>query len=108
MKIWNKKGQNILDTWPEILTVVLLIIGFFVSISLGSMVFTYIVISLIGFMAGRFLRYRKTAFPFYLIIFGLLLGFVLGARYGNWKVMIFLFALFTAISWYLHEKKILK
>lgn len=109
MKLFrNKRGFNVLERWTEFFFLILLIIGFVVSISIGSAFFSYLVILLFGGMAGRFLNYRKAMFPFYLIILGLLIGYIIGSRYGNWRVNLFCFIVGAAISWYLHEKKILK
>jgi len=104
----NKKGINFLDSWAEFFFLVMLIIGFVVSVAIGSAFFSYVVIFLFGGMAGRFLNYRKIAFPFYLVVVGLLIGYVIGSRYGNWRVNLFCFVAGVAISWYLHGKRILK
>ncbi len=101
----EKKGViNILTSWVELGFLILLIIGFFISLNIGSAFFSYIIIFLFGLMAGRFLQQRKAAFPFYLIVLGLLVGYILGAKYGSWKTIVFLFALSTVISWYAHDK----
>ena len=103
-----KKGVNFLDKWVEFFFLVLLFIGFFVSLSIGSAFFSYLVILLFGGMAGRFLSFRKKMLPFYLVIIGLLIGYILGSRYGEWRVNLFMFIIGMSISWYLHEKLILK
>ncbi|MCX6706521.1 MAG: hypothetical protein NT001_00040 [Candidatus Woesearchaeota archaeon] len=104
----NKKGFEFLDKWVEIFFVILLIIGFIVSISIRSAFFSYVVIFLFGFMSGRFLQIRKNMVPFYLVIFGLLIGYMLGSTYGSWKVILLCFIIGTSISWYLHEKGYLR
>ena len=70
----------------------------------GSAVISYIVITLSGFMGGR-IWYRikenlKT--PWIVILFGFLVGFVLGSFYGNKKIIILLYVVGIAISYYLH------
>ncbi|MBU0535728.1 MAG: hypothetical protein KKE20_02095 [Nanoarchaeota archaeon] len=107
-KLYNKKGEGFLDNWVEIFFLILLIIGFVISVSIGSAFFSYVVIFLFGLMAGRFLQLRKNMVPFYLVVLGLLVGYILGSRYGNWKIIIFCFLLGTAISWYAHEKEYLR
>jgi hypothetical protein len=104
----SKKSYEFLETWVELFFFVLLVIAFIISVSLGSAFFTYIVILLLGLMAGRFLQKRKKQFPFYLVILGGLIGFVLGTRYANWKVTVFLFIVGVSISFYVHEKGYLK
>ena len=102
----NKKGViNILRNWVELVFLILLIAGFLFSINIGSAMLSYLIIFLFGLMAGRFLQQRKSSFPFYLIVLGLVIGYVLGSKYGNWKTIIILFVLGTVISWYAHDKK---
>lgn len=104
----SKKGFSYLDKWAELFFLVLLIVGFVISVSVGSAFFSYVVVLLFGLMAGRFLNYRKSMFPFYLVILGLLVGYILGSRYGNWRLNLFFFVVGAAVSWVLHSKKILK
>lgn len=105
----NKKGVlDIGERWVELGFLVLLVIGFIISILLGSAFFSYIVIFLSGMMFGRMLQIRKSQFPYYIIVLGFLLGYILGTRYGNWKIILFLFILGTILSFYLHEKKIIR
>ncbi|MFO8016595.1 MAG: hypothetical protein R6U32_05810 [Candidatus Woesearchaeota archaeon] len=106
--IRHRRGINFLDQWVEFFFFVLLIIGFAVSVSIGSAFFSYVVVFLFGFMAGRFLNYRKRMLPFYLVTLGLLVGYIIGSRYGNWRITLFCFIVGAAISWFLHNKKILK
>lgn len=108
MLIKGKKAINFDETWVELFFIILLIIGFLISVSLGSAFFSYIVIFLCSFMAGRFLNLRKVSFPYYLIVLGFLIGYLLGTRYGNWKITLFVFALGFGISWYVHEKKLMR
>ena len=104
----NKKGIDFLDRWAEFFFLMMLVIGIVFSVFIGSAFFSYLVVFFFGVMAGRFLRYRKTVFPFYLVVIGLLIGYLVGSRYGSWRINLFCFVLGTAISWYLHGKKILK
>ena len=97
-----------INYWAESGFVILLIIAFILSVSVGSLVFNYIIVTIFGFMAGRYLYFRKSRFPFYLILAGGLIGYLIGARYGNWKISLFLFIAGGSISWYLHSVEILK
>lgn len=65
---------------------------------------SYVVIFLFGLLAGRLMYYRKYSFPFYIIGFALLLGYVLGTRYGQWKLVILFFLLGSAASYYAHAQ----
>ena len=104
----SRKGFEFMDKWVELFFFIVLIIGFIVSISLGSAFFSYVVIFLFGLMGGRFLQLRKGIVPFYLIVLGLLIGYILGSRYGNWKIIVFCFIIGAAISWYAHEKEYIR
>lgn len=90
--------------WVELLCFVVLVIGFLFSITLQSAMMSYVVIFLFGLLAGRLIYYRKYSFPFYIIGFALLLGYVLGTRYGQWKLVILFFLLGSAVSYYLHQQ----
>lgn len=92
------------EDWAEVIGFFLLIIGFFLAALAGSAVISYIVITLSGLMGGR-VWYRikenlKT--PWVVILFGFLVGFVLGSFYGNKKIIILLYIVGIAISYYLH------
>ena len=102
------KPFDFYERWAELFFVILLVVGFVISIIAGSAFFNYIIIFLCGVMAGRVLQVRKGRVPYYLIVFGFLIGYVLGKRYGNWRVIIFLFIIGTVISFYLHEKEYIR
>ena len=96
--------------WAEIIFFVLLIIGFLFSLAAPSAVLSYITIFAAGMMAGRLIyeRKQKLQFPYYLIIIGFLIGYLIGARYGNWQVIIVLFVLGSLLSYYMHDKGIIR
>ncbi|MBN2567091.1 hypothetical protein JXB02_03355 [Candidatus Woesearchaeota archaeon] len=96
--------------WAETYAIVLLIIGFVISLAAGSAVMSYIIIFLSGMFAGRlmYFRKRKLNFPFYLIIIGFLLGYLLGSFYGRKDIIIICFILGFILSYYLHEQKYLE
>jgi hypothetical protein len=96
--------------WPEILSFFLLVIGFFVSLGAGSAVIAYTIILLAGFSGGRvWFRVKsnlKIAWSF--VLMGFLVGFMLGSRYGDRLVFFVLYMLGISISYYLHDKGIIK
>ena len=102
---FHKKGINLLNTWVEWVSFMLLVIGFLVALFIGSAFMSYAVILLFGFMAGRVLYFKKNSFPMYMIGTGFLLGYVLGTRFGKWKIVLFCFFLGMAVSYYLHKKE---
>jgi len=97
-------------SWAEFLFFVLLIIGFLFSLAAPSAVLSYIIIFAAGMMAGRLIyeRKQKLQFPYYLIIIGFLIGYLIGARYGNWQVIMVLFVLGSLTSYYMHDKGIIR
>ena len=104
----SRKGLEMISYWAETFFIIILVVAFIVSVSVGSLVFNYIVVTVFGLMAGRYIYFRRSQFPFYLIVAGGLIGYIIGARYGNWKVTLLLFVIGASASWYLHDQKIVK
>ncbi len=101
----DKKGVvNVLTWWVEMVAFIVLLVGFVFSIFIQSAFVTYVVITLFGLLAGRFIYYKRHGFPFYIITMGLLIGYVLGSRYGEWKLIVLLFLFSTAGSYYIHQQ----
>ena len=96
--------------WVEFYTVLLLVIGFLIGITVRSALINYIIIFLAGLMAGRLLygRTKKHKFTHYLIVIGFLLGYMLGSFSYNKKIIAFLFFSATLLSYYLHKKGIVE
>lgn len=101
---------NLFRNWVEFLFVVVLIIGFGISISLESLGVTYFVIFLCGMVVGRMWYQGKKAIklPTMLVIVGFVVGYIFGTRYGGWKGILFFFVLGALIAYYIYEKKYLK
>ena len=96
--------------WAEIVGFILLVIGFFVSLLAGSAVIAYILVLLAGGIGGRiwFRIKQDLKTPWVIILLGLLIGFVLGSRYGNNFVIILFYLVSIGVSYYIHEKGIIK
>lgn len=93
--------------WGEAFFIILLLLGFVLSISIKSAILNYVVIFCAGLMAGRVFfkkKGRQPLFPFFLIIVGFLVGYMLGSFVFNTKLIAFLFILGSAISYYIHKK----
>ena len=104
------KGLNTYMAWPEIISFCLLVIGFFLALWAGSAVIAYTMVLLAGFAGGRvwFRVKQNLKITWSIILMGFLVGFMLGARYGD-RIVIFLFYAFgIGISYYLHDKGIIK
>ena len=99
---------NYFDSWVEFFFFVLLVIGFITALFAPSAVVSYTVIFVSGMIGGRLIyeRKEKLKFPYYLIVIGFLVGYAIGAYYGNKSVIITLFVLGNIVSYYLYDKGI--
>lgn len=82
-------------SWVEFWFFVTLVAGFIIAILSGSAVISYLMIFICGLMSGRliFERHEKLVFPYYLIIIGFLLGFIIGTPWGNNEIIVILYIL---------------
>lgn len=105
----GKRADWFMDNWAEFFAFVLLVIGFIIASSAGSAVILYIVSLLFGGAFGRWwYRFKKKLkVPIVVIIIGALVGLTLGSFYGDRRVVVVLFIVGFAISYYLHDKKII-
>src|SRR3989344_5128609 len=75
-------GTSIWQNWVEYFFISLIFVGFLVSIALPNPLLNYLVIFCVGLMTGRVI-YRKKGkqpvFPYGLIMFGFLLGYMINA-----------------------------
>ncbi len=96
--------------WPEIIGFILLVIGFFAAVISGSAVIAYTLVLMAGFMGGRiwFTVKQKFKAPWSIILMGFLVGFMLGSRYGNKKVIVLFYIIGILVSYYLHNSGIIK
>ena len=94
--------------WAEFFFFVIMIIGLIVALwaTSFSAVISYIVVFLSGMIGGRLLyeRKKKLIFPYYIILAGFLIGYVIGTYYGSRKVVIILFVLGILFSYHLYNK----
>ena len=107
-------GITVWKSWAEIFFVLLLLIGFFISIAMPNPWISYFVIILAGLLSGRWIYKKKgkqPLFPFFLIIVGFLFGYMLGAyplARVNVKAIAILFIVSTIIGYYIHKKGYIK
>ena len=97
-------------SWVEVFFIVLLLLGFFLAISLPSPFLTYLVIFLAGLLVGREIYLKKGKKPlvrFILIILGFIFGYMLGSKIYNVnvKLVTLLFIVAAITSYYLHKKE---
>ena len=101
---------NYWENWPEIIAFILLVIGFFAALGAGSAVIGYTLILLAGFMGGRiwFRVKQNLKIPWSIILMGFLVGFMLGSRYGDKRMIVIFYIFGIVVSYYLHDKGIIK
>ena len=104
--IKSKKAMSFSKDWVEIIAFILLIIGFIMASTSGSAFLTYVTIFFCGMIIGRFWFQRKKdiKIPYFIVIVGFLLGYIIGTYYGNKWITILLFFVGSLISYYIHEK----
>jgi len=103
----KKRGLVPGTDWAEFFFLVLLVFGFIIALSLRNAFITYVLILIFGAMCGRFIQKRSKSFPFYLIVTGFLMGFMIGARHVRWLSILVLFLLAAIGSFYFHKSDIL-
>lgn len=98
------------EDWAEIIGFFLLIIGFFFAILAGSAIISYLIVIMCGLMGGRiwFRIKENLKTPWIIILLGFLIGFVLGSFYGNKKIIILLYIVAIAVSYFLHNEGYVK
>ena len=96
--------------WFESFFLALVVIGILVALAAPSAVISYIVIFLSGIFAGRLIyeRKNKIQFPYFMIIAGFVIGYLIGVYYGSRRVVIALFVIGAVLGYKLFDKKILK
>ena len=111
----NKKaaGEMFWINWAEMFFVLLIIIGFIISITIRNSFLSYIVIICAGLMGGRLIAKKikkQPLFPYFLIVLGFLVGFLLGSFTIeiNRILLIVLFVIGGIASYYIHKKGYIK
>ena len=96
--------------WFELFFLMIMVVGIFIALSAPSAIISYIIIFLSGIFAGRLIyeRKNKIQFPYFMIIAGFVIGYLIGIYYGSRRVVIALFVIGAILSYKLYDKKILK
>ena len=87
-----------------------MVIGFIIALLAPSAVISYVIAFFSGMFAGRliFERKNKMQFPYFMIIVGFVIGYLVGVYYGSRRVVIVLFVIGAVLSYKLYDKKILR
>jgi len=96
--------------WMEFFFLVLMVIGILIALSARSAVISYAIIFLAGMFAGRLIYERKNRIqlPYFMIIAGFVIGYLIGVYYGSRRVIIVLFVIGAITSYKLYDRKILR
>ena len=111
--IKTKKGiLDMVSMWVEYVALVVLFIGFYISMSSGSAFLSYLIIFFSGLLTGRILFQNRKALPFkyYILMLVFLVGYILGtyASFGSRKIIVVVFILSNILSYYIHDKGYIK
>ncbi len=108
----KKAVLDLINSWVDYVAIIMLIVGFIFSVSLGSAFMSYVVIFFCGIFIGRVLYYHRNAFPFkyYIISLVFLVGYLFGTyfSFGSREAIVIIFIIATIISYYIHDKKYIK
>jgi len=100
-----------IDTdFPEILTIIAIITGIIIALATPNRIILYATALIMGLLFGRLWhKYKKSqCVPLALVIIGFFLGYLLGGIYANIRIIAIMLLAGIIISYWLHEKKILK
>lgn len=98
------------NDWAEGLALVGLVVAFLFAVLVRTPSTTYAIAGLMGLMIGRIwyrLRRRDRSFLF-VISTGILLGFLLGMLNGDVRVLIIIYCVAGALSYFLHAEKLVR
>ena len=102
-----KPNEIMLEHWAEVLSTIILLVGFFIALLIRSPFLHYLVITLSGLLCGRVLydKHRtQPIFPFVMIVAGFFLGFMLGALSANKLAIMILFLFGLTLSYQAHKR----
>ena len=103
--------------WMEFFFFALMLIGLLLALISPSAVISYVISFICGLMAGKLIYIsggglhrdrQKIKLPFYMVIAGFFIGFLIGVYYGNRIIVIVSFVIALTLSYKLYDKRILK
>jgi len=110
IRLIRSRSANLREYWAELVTFIFLIIGTLLSLMSDSAVVTYVIIFICGIVVGRnaHVRRRGLTMPFYLIVIGFIVGYIIGAtaqNRGNPIIILICFAVGIYAGHYLHKNR---
>ncbi len=101
------KPAGVFENWVEAFFLIVIILGFIISIVISKAYVSYVVVFLLGLLFGKLVyRKRKSYTLSYVILAaGFVIGFLIGNRSANTWLILLLFVFASIISYLLHENK---
>ena len=103
--------SDLIDTWPETIAGIFIIVGFFLAIMSQNIAISIVAALCIGTLCARITVIKldeQPIGPFYIICVGLVLGFIGGSFFVSRVLMSILIITSFILSYYLHKKKIIQ
>ena len=96
--------------WMEFFFLLIAAIGLIFALVVPSAIVGYALVFVSGYFAGRVLYQRRTniIFPFYVIVAGFLIGYLIGIQYGDRIIATVLYIAGAVLSYQLHKKGVLR
>jgi hypothetical protein len=101
-----RKALEFLTNWVELSFILLLILGFVISVFVNDVLLSYALVLMAGLGSGKIIYHKAKdfLFPHILLITGFILGFIIGHKEGSTIALILIFLAGNAISYYAHKK----
>ncbi|MFH1181881.1 MAG: hypothetical protein V1702_02895 [Candidatus Woesearchaeota archaeon] len=101
-----KKAFEFLTNWVEVSFIILLLIGFLMSLFINNVFLSYGTVLLAGLASGKILYHKKkdNFFPHILLMTGFILGYIIGNKEGSPVLILLLFIAGIMGSYYAHKK----
>ena len=93
LKRFNKKGFEFLTNWVLIFFTAILVLSFLLSSVIINLWVSFVIILFAGIILGHFIFTSKhnNRFPYYLLAFAFISGYLVGHRVGNFMLILVLF-----------------
>lgn len=100
-------------SWMEFFFLLITALGLIFALVVPSAIVGYALVFVSGYFAGRVLYQRRTniIFPFYIIVAGFLIGYLVGMQYrqyGDWRIAAIIYIAGAVLSYQLHSKGVLR
>jgi 4-hydroxybenzoate polyprenyltransferase len=102
--------SDVMFDWPEMLSLLFLVGGFFMAIFSDNAMALYTVCFLTGLLFGRVWYKFKLShcIPVFLVIMSFFLGFILGGIFANLRIIALALLAGILIGYWLHSRKIIR